>query len=61
MRRILISTKNEFNYSNINKNTRNLAIKQLATFFEGVEDKSKIKANVSISNNFINNIVKQSA
>jgi hypothetical protein len=50
MRRILMSTKSEFSYPNNNNNSRNLAVKKLASFFEGVEDKSQLKENVTVSN-----------
>ncbi len=52
MRRILMSDKDEFDYSK-NNNSRNLALKKLASFFDGVEDKAQIKEQVTISNNCI--------
>lgn len=54
MRRILISNKNEFSYPNNNDSSRNLAVKKLASFFDGVEDKAQLKEDVTVSNNCIN-------
>lgn len=52
MRRILMSSKNEFDYPN--NSSRNLAVKKLASFFDGVENKTQLKENVTVSNNCIN-------
>ncbi len=53
MRRILLSKKGEFDYSNGN-NTRSAAVKKLAGFFDGVESKTKRSAKVTVSNKCIN-------
>lgn len=53
MRRILISSKSEFYYPNGNKSSRNLAVKKLASFFEGVENKAQLKESVTISSSCI--------
>jgi len=53
MRRILLSQKGEFNYSNGNT-SRSVAVKKLAGFFEGVENKTNSSVKVTISNKCIN-------
>ncbi len=53
MRRILLSQKGEFDYSNRNT-SRSVAVKKLAGFFEGVESKTKENPKVTVSNKCIN-------
>ena len=53
MRRILLSQKDEFNYSNDNT-SRSVAVKKLAGFFEGVESKTKSEVKITVSNKCIN-------
>jgi len=52
-RRILLSKKGEFYYSN-STIIRSLALKKLAGFFDGVERKTKCSAKVMVSNKCIN-------
>jgi len=53
MRRILLSQKGEFKYSN-GDSSRSVAVKKLAGFFEGVENKTSSNVEVTVSNKCIN-------
>lgn len=51
MRRILISKRDEFSYTNKKPNSMGFAIKQLGTFFEEVDRREKSIKEVTVSNN----------
>ncbi len=44
MGQILMSKRDEFNYPDNSTNSRSLAVKQLASFYEGVDKKTQLKA-----------------
>jgi hypothetical protein len=50
MRRILISKDGEFNYQATRSNTLGMAIRRLATFFDGLDGAKKSNEDVAISN-----------
>lgn len=52
MRRILMSKRGEFDYPN-NKSSRDSAVKKLASFYRGVEEKMQTKEQVTISDKFV--------
>ncbi len=50
MRRILMSSREEFNYPSSTRKLKNLAVKKLALFYESANEKEQTNDEVTVSN-----------